>query len=128
MNESMLKLLKTMIEKYGKQENILYKLDSKNSWKNDTYYEVVNLDTVNDLVVRDALVGQGRIIEEDLENHVYVDLLRIGLFGLSESLLATKIEGKSVHIIAYAKEGLFKQHLAKNAVQKVKRILIGSTV
>jgi hypothetical protein len=78
--------------------------------------------------VRDALVGQGRIIEEDLENHIYVDLLRIGLFGLSEALLVTKIKGKSVHIIAYAREGLFKQRLAQKAVQKVKRSLLSSTV
>ena len=120
MNDFMMNLMKKYLEKYGEAERICSAAVLKGKWEANASYDTVYVDKTDDLLLRDALVGQGRILEEDLDNHVYVDLIRVGKRDMSEALLVIKREDKVVHLAAYAKEGLIKQHLSKQAVEKAK--------
>lgn len=120
MNDFMMNLMEKYLEKYGEAEQICSSSVLKGNWVANTSYDTVHVDKTDDLLLRDALVGQGRILEEDLDNHVYVDLIRVGKRDMSEALLVVKREDRVVHIAAYAKEGLIKQHLSKQAVEKAK--------
>ena len=123
MEDMMKELLEKYLKKYGKVEKVCSSSDLKGNWIANACYDTICLEKVDDLMVRDALVGQGRILEEDLDNHIYVDLIRVGKMNMSEALLIIKRVEKDVYISAYAKEGLIKQHLAKQAVEKAVLLL-----
>ncbi len=77
-----------------------------------------------DLHIRDAILGLGTILKEDLENHYYITSVKTGLFN---NVLAYAIiqrnEDKTVDIAIYAKEGLIKQNLAGKAMDRIKQVL-----
>ena len=123
MDASMKDLMRKYLEKYGQTERVCSPSDLKGDWMANTCYDCVSVERIDDLTIRDALVGQGRILEEDLDNHIYVDLIRVGKREMSEALLIVKCEDKAVHISAFAKEGFIKQHLAEQAVEKAKLLI-----
>ena len=77
-----------------------------------------------DLHIRDAILGLGTILKEDLENHYYITSVKTGLFN---NVLAYAIiqrnEDKTVDIVVYAKEGFIKQNLAGKAMKRITKIL-----
>ena len=67
------------------------------------------------LRIRDALLGLGRILEENEEEQYYLTTVNTG----AGAVLLAQISGDRVEIAAYAKEGMISQHSAKKAIEKV---------
>lgn len=75
--------------------------------------------TFSDL--RDALIGNGKILEEDFEKKIYVVAIEAGIADVNAAIAAIQwTESEKLYITAYAREGLIKQHTAEKAVIKVK--------
>ncbi|MBR3016048.1 MAG: hypothetical protein IKH57_03035 [Clostridia bacterium] len=72
--------------------------------------------------VRAAIIGLGRIIEEDLEKHIWITTIKVGTgAGTNEALMVLLLKGNIVHYAACAHEGLISQHIAKKAVALVSK-------
>ena len=93
--------------------------DARKAVKTDT----VNLKTDSDLYIRDAIMGLGTILKENLEEHYYITTVKMGVFG---NVLAHAIvlrDEKKANLAVYAKEGFFKQNLAEKGIEKLKERL-----
>ena len=78
----------------------------------------VEVDGATDLKIRDAILGMGKILEEDLDNHSYITTVRLS--GDRETQAMISRDGNKIEIIAYGREGLIKQNLADKTVEKLK--------
>ena len=92
--------------------------------KKEVMTECVALPNVNDLTIRDAIIGMGTILEEDLENHYYITSVRAGTFGNVLTYAFLQRNDSSVEIIVFAHEGLVKQHLGEKTLRKLKTSLL----
>ena len=89
-----------------KEEEIIYK---KYSGKNISFSDV-----------RDCLIGNGRILEEDFEKQIYVIAIEAGIANMNTAIIAIqRIDSNKLSILGYAKEGLIKQHTAEKAILKI---------
>lgn len=68
-------------------------------------------------LVRDAAVDVGTVLYESRGEGVVLAMLKGGAGGMSPVLLAAVIEGQTVSLGAYSKEGLIRQHAAREAVR-----------
>ena len=95
------------IEKAGKELSIDEVLLKKNT----------------DLYIRDSISTLGTILLEDLNDHYYILSVKIGIGGsiLTYGIITRK--GEIASIIAYGREGIIKQGLAKKTVEKLKKAL-----
>jgi len=86
--------------------------------------ENVPFEKPTDLHIRDAIMGLGTILKEDLEKHFYITSVKTGLLN---NVLAYAIikrnDNKTVDIAVYAREGIIKQNLAKKAMERIKTAL-----
>lgn len=72
------------------------------------------------LAVRDSLIQLGEILVENLDDNYYIAYVKVGGLFTSNVLSAVKLAEGKVHILAIAKEGLVKNHLAEKAIDKVR--------
>ena len=89
-----------------------------------TLCEIIPFDKPGDLHIRDAIVGLGTIMKEDLEKHFYIISTKTGMFNnvMAYAIIQRK-EDKTAEIVVYAKEGIIKQNLAGKAMSKIKEAL-----
>ena len=81
------------------------------------FYEgTIDNDNVN---LRDSLFRIGTITKECLAENVYLADIPVGFFSSTVANVALHVELKEIYIVAYAKEGIIKQHLADQAIQKI---------
>ena len=83
----------------------------------------VELPGINDLTIRDVLIGLGTILEENLENHYYIASVRAGVLVNVLTYAFLQRCGSSVEMIVYVHEGLVKQRLGERTLQKLKNTL-----
>lgn len=69
--------------------------------------------------IRDKLYLLGNILHEDLENQVYVTTVRSGIANMNSAVVAIQLSGDTLRIIGYGKEGIIKQNICAQAIQKV---------
>lgn len=117
------KLLLNVLNKFAKLESIDTMDSAKKKWDKNTSFQDVDISIKDDLSFRSRLLPCGRILEENLEEHFYILLVKISPIGGNEALLVAKREENRVCLAAYAKEGLIHQHLAQKAVEKVENSL-----
>ena len=121
MDISMKKRLTAAVKEYGQTEYICSADALEKNWERWTASDRVTVSEASDLHIRSRVIGLGRILEEDLEKHVYVMLVKA---GKNEALVVTHTTGMNVDIAACAREGLINQHIAKKAVDHVKSMLL----
>ncbi len=85
--------------------------------------EIINLKKSTDLFIRDSIIGMGTIIKEDLVNHYYITTVKMGLLGNVETQAIIVRKEEKAEIVVYAHEGIIKQHLAENTIEKLKKTL-----
>ena len=69
--------------------------------------------------LRDSLLGQGKILEEDFRKKMYVISIMAGAADMNEAVVAVRLSGDSLDFAGYAREGLIKQHTAEKAIEKI---------
>lgn len=79
----------------------------------------VNVQDMSFSNLRDAIIGVGKILEEDFEISTYVVDIPAGAANMNSAVVAIRLNNSCVSIIGYAKEGLINQHTAKKAIDKV---------
>ena len=63
------------------------------------------------------LINLGTIIEEDVENNIYI--VNIKHF-LNNAIILIELKDNKINLVAFAREGLIKQHTAQKASLKIK--------
>ena len=124
MKEYITTLLKKALEDYGEETQLYVENDVDDRWEEYTSIDIFSIARPNYLNVRHSLMNQGRILEENIENNTYVVHAKMGKHRLGEAIVITHVEGNTIGIAAYAKEGLIKQHIAQKAVQQVKESVL----
>ena len=112
------KLLEKLIE-YERIDPALSP-DEKTEAKEKFACENIDVNNFNILKVRDAIMGLGTILEEDLDNKYYITTVKIGSIGAYEAVAIVSLDQNKLSIAAYAKEGLLFQNNARKAVDKIK--------
>ena len=114
MSEAMKELLMYAIDTYGVPEFLLSKEKVISHWdKCSCTGSAVIASNPTDLQMRSAIMGLGRILEEDTEKHIYITTVKC---RSNEALAVLKRKDETVEIAACAQEGLIPQHIAQNAV------------
>lgn len=80
------------------------------------------------LQIRDRLYLLGSILHEDLEHQVYVAAIRSGFADMGHAVVALQLQGNTLNILGYAKEGIIKQHICEKALQKLVAAILGKKV
>lgn len=80
------------------------------------------------LQIRDRLYLLGSILHEDLEYQVYVAAIRSGFADMGHAVVALQLQGNTLNILGYAKEGIIKQHICEKALQKLVAAIQGKKV
>lgn len=113
-------LLIDAVKKYGSSENICSVDELKKRWERCTAEGSGEIPDASDLRVRAAIIGLGKIVEEDLEKHTCVTTIKVGKgASANEALMVTLLKGNIVYYAVCAHEGLISQHIAEKAVALV---------
>ena len=117
MSEAMKDLLMYAVDTYGVPEFLLSKEKVVSHWdKCSCTGSAVIASNPTDLRMRSAIIGLGRILEEDTKKHTYITTVKC---NFNEALAVLKRENGTVEIAACAQEGLIPQHIAENAVRLI---------
>lgn len=100
------------------------KEDQKKKITDHFAYQKVPVQNYNILKVRDAILGLGIILEEDLQNQFYLTTVKTGFLGTNEAVAIVLLNNNVVSVAAYAPEGLINQNIANKAVEKIKNRII----
>lgn len=83
-------------------------------------FEVENMSQQR---LREAILKTGEILDEDPNTGVITAVLPTGNMNASRALVVAQHEGNTVHVAAFFKEGLIKQHGARQAIDAIRRQL-----
>lgn len=93
---------------------------NKCSIKQDNLY----LNTSDIDSIKEKLIIIGDVIEYNKENSELLLKIRIKESNYTDSYVALLVKDKIIYIVAVSKEGIFKQHIAKKNINRVKNILL----
>ena len=94
----------------------------------DTLNQETTIEGVTILKLRDAFLTIGEILEEDLENRVYIASVKTGFWNLGCAYIAAQLKDKQIFTSIYSHEGLIKQQLSSRAYQKLINTLKRNTI
>ena len=69
--------------------------------------------------VRDKLFQIGNILEEDEAQHIYVVLIKTGVWDMNSAIFALQLCDGNIEISGFAKEGLLNQHSYERAYKRI---------
>lgn len=72
--------------------------------------------------IRDILICNGKIIDENEDNQIYVVVIQSGKLG-NKAIVALGLRKSELYMKAFAKEGIFKQKTCKRALELLKEVL-----
>lgn len=105
-------------------EDIVEKLNEYISVKDNGLVEKkLSVGEMTFIQLRDRLLGNGKIIEEDFDKQIYVISVLAGAANMNTAVIGVKLVNQELHFAAYAKEGLIKQHTAEKAIEKLLKVL-----
>lgn len=114
MVETIKERLLSAVDHYGQQEYIVTRNELERKWSRESYFaEMIVIDS-SPLKLRAALLGLGKILEENLDELYWVSTIRV---GRNEALLVMKVDDNIASIGACAHEGIILQHIAQKAVR-----------
>lgn len=121
VNKAMMLALSEAIDKYG---DLVYANGNKETLlKKGTEYKLIEGIKNGPQRIREALLKVGEILEEDENKKTIIALIPSGSMNASHALLVALYSENTVDIAAFFKEGLIKQHGARQAIDKVEQQL-----
>ncbi len=73
--------------------------------------------------LRDNIIGLGKILLEDFETNTYIVRVPSGVGNMNSAVVALHLEDNVLNFMAYAREGIIKQHTAEKAIRRVQNKL-----
>lgn len=92
-----------------------------NSKNNVFFKESFKIKNVSFKKIGEILLDVSTILEELTSENIYIVCVK-SLFN--PAFIAIEIKSEQLYIISYAREGFIKQHTAKKAVDKIKKVLL----
>ncbi len=83
-------------------------------------YDSVTIQGISPKKLREAIIKTGEILDEDEKTGAIIAVIPTGSMNASRALVVARMDTDAVEFAAYFKEGLIKQHGAKNAIEKIK--------
>lgn len=72
------------------------------------------------LVEMEAKIGKiAELLCKDEDDGKIIAIVRAGVANMNPAIVVAMADGGNVHLSAYAKEGLIKQHTAEKAVKRI---------
>ncbi|KEY47148.1 hypothetical protein ACVRXT_04560 [Streptococcus lutetiensis] len=100
------------------REDIILKLKEYISVKENRVVEKETpISNISFALMRDRLVGKGRILEENLNIPYYIIDVKSGFLNKNSAIVFIKWNIDKLEIYAYANEGLINQHTADEVVE-----------
>lgn len=69
--------------------------------------------------LRDGLLRIGHILEENIDEKIYVVSIKAGKLGVNNAVIVCKLSAKHLYLVGYAREGLLKQNTCIKAMKKI---------
>lgn len=85
----------------------------------DVCQQQINRDALTYLQLRDRLLTLGNILEEDIEQNIYVVAIQAGAFHGNTAIIAVQLSEQQLYMMGYAKEGLINQHTCEKAFHQI---------
>lgn len=124
MNNAIKNAIQKALSKYGTAEHLCSIENLKGEWEQHIATDSVQSTITSDLNLRHKLINQGRILEENTDEHYYYWLLQLkGLFA-PEALAVTIRDGTTVHIGIYVNDGLRSQKRALQGIEQMRTALL----
>lgn len=90
---------KILLDKMERYEHIV---------ENDLYVKKVNINNISLRKIRDFLLVEGGILEEDLSSKCYIAYLKIGLLCINRTLIGIMIEDNQYNYMWIYKKKLYE--------------------
>lgn len=91
--------------------------------ESDVIYGEISVEHFTFMALRDRLIGNGTILEEDFDNQIYVIRIMSGTVNMNPAVIAVKLDDEKIKFSCYACEGFIKQRTAEKAIDKLKTIV-----
>ena len=75
------------------------------------------------LNARNALMECGKVLLEDRNESRVEGIIYAGAANMNPSIVVACVDGDTITVMAYAKEGLIKQKTAKKAIERFEKML-----
>ena len=73
--------------------------------------------------LRDCLIGNAKILEEDFEKQIYVVTVDSGINNMNGALIVIqRVDNNKLSLAGYAREGWINQHTAEKAILKIQSV------
>ena len=89
--------------------------------------ETVKADNLPLIQLRNIFIENGVIHYEDLQNNIYVAVVKGGLGGRNPAWVAAYCGTDCVLLSVYAREGLINQHTSDSVIEKIRTEIIRIT-
>lgn len=73
--------------------------------------------------LRDGLLCIGHILEENIDDKIYVVSIKAGILDVNNAIIVCKLFSSKMYLIGYAREGLIKQHTCTKAMNKIEDMI-----
>lgn len=106
---------------FNELKNILIKYDCNNDFKKGLFFED-SFDSYGKSFqsIQFILANLGTILEEYTNENIFIVSIKV---LLNPAILAVEVKDGFVNVVAWALEGLIKQHTAKKATIKIKKAI-----
>ncbi|MBO4636907.1 MAG: hypothetical protein J5685_07150 [Clostridiales bacterium] len=93
------------------------------SLKTHCAYESFDSGYVTYAVLKSAVIDLGETISDDKDHDRIIARIPSGIGGFNPAIVVVASDNGTVHLLAYAKEGLIKQHSAEKAIRAIRERL-----
>ena len=115
--------LRKAVSKYGAAEQLCFADHMMDNWNEHISTAAVPTAISSEMDLRNKLINQGRILEENADEHYAYWLIRLtGLFA-PEAIVVTILGEGEIHIGAYANDGRRSKNRADQAIEQVRKAL-----
>lgn len=107
------------------KELLMNKLNEHfNTKENKIIFHSERLQNAKFSKLRDAVYDlDGNILEEDLDDNIYVASIKGGTFNANYAYVAMQLTDEEVSFAIYAMEGLINQHTSEKVLEKLLKVL-----
>lgn len=86
-------------------------------------WESIKSREVTLIEIRDFLIANGTILEEDLEQDLYIASFRTGFLRLANAVVGIILDERICLVGVYSKEGIIKQGLSRSVINAIRDYL-----
>lgn len=87
--------------------------------ENDLYVKKVNISSISLRKIRDFLLVEGGVLEEDLSNKCYIAYLKIGVLRINRTLVGIMIDGDQLIVCGYTRKNFMSKKDNKDTVDYI---------